>query len=186
MLYKQLGEEVNIANHTAHCWTVVSNAIKKEDEAQIRLSSRLIDELPAPQCRTLHRIVTGGASGWLTVLPLHEEGYDMSATQFRDQLAIRYHHEPVGLPASCDGCVASFSLQHGLDCAKGGLVKKGHNDLRDTDALIADTAWGGVTIEPILIPENDKRNRPMIHTTHDPSRLDGETGLGRQPGGIFR
>ena len=27
-------------------------------------------------------IVKGGASGWLTVLPLREEGYDMSATQF--------------------------------------------------------------------------------------------------------
>ena len=101
----------------------------------------------------------------------------MSATQFRDQLAMRYHHEPSGLPASCDGCGAPFSLQYGLDCAnggvpfslqygldcaKGGLVKKGHNDLRDSDARIADVAWGGVAIEPILVPENDKKGRPML------------------------
>ena len=104
----------------------------------------------------------GGASGWLTVLPLREEGYDMSATQIRDQLAIRYHHEPSGLPASCDGCGAPFSLQYGLDCAKGWLVKKGHNDLCDSDARIADVGWGGVAIEPILVPENDKQGRPML------------------------
>ena len=29
-------------------------------------------------------IVDGNASGWLTVLPLKQEGYDMSAVQFRD------------------------------------------------------------------------------------------------------
>ena len=56
----------------------------------------------------------------------------------------------------------TFSLQHGLDCAKGGLVKKGHNDLHDSDARIADVAWGGVAIEPILVPENDKKGRPML------------------------
>ena len=138
------------------------NAIKKKEEAQNQLSSQLLLELPAVQRRTLHRIVKGGASGWLTVLPLREEGYDMSATQFRDQLVIRYHHEPSGLPASCDGCGAPFSLQHGLDCAKGGLVKKGHNDLRDSDARIADVACGGVAIEPILVPENDNKGRPML------------------------
>ena len=104
----------------------------------------------------------GGVSGWLTILPLHEEGYDMSATQFQGQLAIQYHHEPSGLPASCDGCGAPFSLQHGLDCAKGGLVNKGHNDLRDIDARIADVVWGGVAIEPILVPENNKKGRPML------------------------
>ena len=158
----QTGEEVNMAEHTTKCRATVRNAIKMKEEAQNQVSSRKLHELPAVQRRTLHRIVKGGASGWLTVLPLREEGYDMSATQFRDQLAIRYHHEPSGLPASCDGCGAPFSLQHGLDCAKGGLVKKGHNDLRDSDARIADVAWGGVAIEPVLVPENDKKGRPML------------------------
>ena len=36
-----------------------------------------------------------------------------------------------------------------------------HNDLRDSDARIADVAWGGVAIE-ILVPENDKKGRPML------------------------
>ena len=46
-------------------------------------------------------------------------------------------------------------LAYSVVSTMGGLVKKGHNDLRDSDARIADVAWGGVAIEPILVPEND-------------------------------
>ena len=115
--------------------------------ASHRKSSGCMSDMPTAQQRTLRRIVKGEASGWLTVLPLQADGYDLSATQFRDQLAIRYHHEPAGLPAVCDGCGAPFSLQHGLGCAKVGLMKKGQNDLQDSDARLADLAWGGVEVE---------------------------------------
>ena len=158
----QTGEEVAMTDHTTLFHAVVIDAAKKKEEAQTQLSSRLLQELPAAQHGTLDRIVRGNASGWLTMFPLHEEGSDLSATQIRGQLAIRYHHEPSGLPPLCDGCGAPFSLQHCLDSAKGGLVKKGHNDLRDSDARIADVAWNGVVVEPILVPENDKKDRPMI------------------------
>ena len=86
----------------------------------------------------------------------------MSSTQFRDQLAIRYGHKPSFLPSICDGRGAPFSLQHGLDCHKGGPIKRGHNDLRDSDARLADLAWGVVTIEPEMIPEGDRNQRPML------------------------
>ena len=82
--------------------------------------------------------------------------------RYFERRSIRYHHryrEPAGLPSTCDGCGAPFSLQHGLDCAKGGLVKRGHDDVRDNDARLADMAWGGVSVEPITIPENDRRGR---------------------------
>lgn len=154
---------VDLSIHYTHFTTTVTNAAKQKEVDQIELSSEILDDLPAAQRRTLKRIIQGNASGWLTVIPLREENFDLSATEFRDQLAIRYHHEPLGLPAECDGCGASFSLQHSLDCAKGGLVKKGHNDVRDHDARLADIAWGGATIEPILVPEDDIQGRRMLH-----------------------
>ena len=119
-------------------------------------------DMPVASQRTLKRIVKGEASGWLTVLPLQADGYDMTTTQFYNQLVIRYHHEPASLPTTCVGCGAPFSLQHGLDCAKGGLVKEGHNDLRDIDARLVDLAWGRMSIEPVLIPENNCCGRSAL------------------------
>ena len=88
----------------------------------------------------------------------------MSATQFRDQPAIHYHRVPIGLPAQCDGCGAPFSLQHGLDCKKRGLVpvKRGHGNLRHSDAALGNSAWGGVDIGPALVPEDDRHGRPAL------------------------
>ena len=128
-------------------------------------SSQLIASLPSLAQQTLSRVVKGNASGWLTVLPLRQEGYDLTSTQFRDQLAIRYGHEPSHMPSLCDGCGASFTLQHALDCPKGGLIKGGHNDIRDIrdyDAKLADLAWGGVTVEPVLVPANGRNSRPAL------------------------
>ena len=96
------------------------------------------------------------------MLPLRQEGYDLTSTQFRDQLAIRYGHEPSHLPSLCDGCGASFTLQNALDCPKGGLIKRGHNDIGDHDAKLADLAWGGVTVEPVLVPADDRNSRPAL------------------------
>ena len=41
-------------------------------------------------------------------------------------------------------------------------MKKGHNDLRDIDARLADLALGGVSIEPVLIPENNRCGRQAL------------------------
>ena len=41
-------------------------------------------------------------------------------------------------------------------------MKKGHNDLRDSDTRLADIAWGGVSTEPVLVTENDRCGRPRL------------------------
>ena len=156
------GEKVESAAHMQLCTEVLSVARKEKTDAQLELQSEVLARMPAAQHRTLSRIISGEASGWLTVLPLADEGYDLSATQFRDQLALRYHCPPPALPSACDGCGAPFSLQHGLNCAKGGLSKKGHDQVRNCEAQLAEEAWGGVVLEPVLVPELDRAGHPSL------------------------
>ena len=113
-------------------------------------SEAVIGDLPLSQKRVIERIVKGKASSWLSMMPIVRDGYDLTAQQFRDQLALRYGKKPVGLCDKCDGCGAPFSVQHGLNCLKGGLVKKGHDQLRDKCVALSDLAWGGVNVEPVV------------------------------------
>ena len=142
------------------------------------LLSSLIAEMPHDKRRTLKRITDWEASGWLTVLPLASEGSGLSGTQFQDQWALRYNHTPASFPKSCDGCFERFSVQHALDCKKGSLVKQGHNDVRDSDVSLAEAAWGGVVMEPVLVPENDR-------TAHAALQADLSVRGVWQPGGVL-
>ena len=123
------GQELVQQEHKLHCRAVLQTAHCEAEMIASEQLASLLSDMPAMQKRTLSWIIEGESSGWLTVLLLVSEGYDLLATQFRDQLAMRYHREPVSLPSICDGCGASFSLQHGLDCKKDELVKQGHDGL---------------------------------------------------------
>eukprot|EP00731_Ephydatia_muelleri_P009682 Em0005g268a len=63
-----------------------------------------------------------------------------------DGLAISYLRH---LFACCDGCGADFTLQHGMDCKKGGLVIQRHNEVRDCLGDISSEVWPSVIKEPI-------------------------------------
>mmetsp|Transcript_30136 Transcript_30136/g.38701 ORF Transcript_30136/g.38701 Transcript_30136/m.38701 type:complete len:115 (+) Transcript_30136:1758-2102(+) len=96
-------------------------------------------------------------------MPTSRDGFDLSAQQFRDRLAHRYGREPKSLPETCDGCGKHFSLQHASDCPKWGLIKIGHNQLRDTCAQLSKMAWGGsVKIEPMVREESGRGHKKAL------------------------
>ena len=155
------GDKLNVHEHHDDVEKVLKvakdfQAVKDEVQADA-----VIESFPQSQKRVIKRVVDGKASSWLSVLPVARDGYDLTAQQFRDNLARRYGKEPLGLPSECDGCGAPFSLQHGLDCMKGGLVKKGHDQLSDQCVALADLAWGGVIMEP-LVKEQTGRMREAL------------------------
>ncbi|CAM9595743.1 unnamed protein product [Heterosigma akashiwo] len=121
---------------------------REEDES----TERLVAGLPKRARRALERVLRKeNVSGWLTVGPSREMGFDLPAQMFRDRLNMRHGQGLQGLPAVCDGCGEPFSLEHALCCKKGGLVKKGHDHLVDESCHLASLAYGaGVKKEPFL------------------------------------
>ena len=94
--------------------------------------------------RAIMRVVEGKTSSWLTTLPLQSCHFDLAPVQFS------YLRHPSNLPAKCDGCRANFTLQHALDCKKGGLVILRHNEIRDCIGELASQVWPQVIKEPIV------------------------------------
>ena len=89
-------------------------------------------------------------SGWLTVLPMSQDHFDLTAQEFHDALALRHWKPLLNVPSNCDGCGSPFSLNHALICRKGGLIIQRHNEVRDAVGDLAALVWGRVVSELVV------------------------------------
>ena len=105
--------------------------------------------------RVIKRAVDWKTSGWLTIMPLSCHHFDLSPNEFRDALCLRYNRSLVRMPMLCDGCENPSSVQHALDCRKGGLVIKRHNEIRDILGDICSLVTKNVVKEPIVRDASD-------------------------------
>eukprot|EP00923_Selenidium_pygospionis_P003957 GHVN01006293.1.p1 GENE.GHVN01006293.1~~GHVN01006293.1.p1 ORF type:complete len:114 (-),score=9.64 GHVN01006293.1:294-635(-) len=105
-------------------------------------------------------------SAWLTAVPL-------AVT-----ISIRYHSAVTEEPMHCDGCEATFDLDHGLNCRNGGLVNQRHNELREVLGELSVKAYGTQVAprEPILVEGEEPPT----------SRLDGEKWSKAADGYVYR
>ena len=84
----------------------------------ISKKSRIENNLPE-MIYTIQLISEKGASSWLNALPLSKHGCDLTKTEFRDGIALRYTWEAKNTPAICSSG-KEFSLTHALHCAESG------------------------------------------------------------------
>ena len=68
-------------DHLVHCKLTLRKAQIAAGKLYEERLSTLLDSMPAAQNRCLSRIIEGESSGWLTVLPLVSEEFNLSATQ---------------------------------------------------------------------------------------------------------
>ena len=139
-------EELNWSRQMAACLdndedaeaqqSSIVKQVRKENTAKIKGKISILKEkLDENQRYALDRSIEKGASSWLNTLPLKRYHFDLSKTEFRDGLALRYGWEPLKTPSICP-CGESFSLSHSLQCNKGGYNQMRHNEIRDTFASL--------------------------------------------------
>ena len=143
-----------LANETSRLATqVIREAIRKEDyydrvrhvlqmnatKKKLREKQNAADKaalpevrehLDAKRVRAVDRAIDEKTSSWLNVLSVSLNNFELTATEFRDALSIRYGRPLLVCPGTCDCCGAPFSLQHALACKKGGLAYRRHDEIR--------------------------------------------------------
>ena len=62
--------------------------------------------------RSVEQAKLNDLSGWLTVLPMSQDHFDLNAQEFHEALALRYWKPLLNVPSICDGCGSPFSLDH--------------------------------------------------------------------------
>ena len=79
-----------------------------------------------PEKNRLQRAIGNGA--WLSAVPHHLNGTELSWEEFPDNLCLGYGLMTQDISATCDGCGKKFSIDHALSCQKGGLVLARNDD----------------------------------------------------------
>ena len=133
-----------------HVRTEITNDLDRQEREKV------ISELDNDMKRVLSQNCEKGASSWLTILPLKEQGFNLTKDEFRDVLALRYNRKIKNLPSKC-ACGQAFDTNHAMNCKKGGFVTIRHNNVKDFEANLLKTVCNDVEIEPKLQPiENDE------------------------------
>ena len=98
---------------------------------------------------------------WLSVYPSRLNGTGLSANEWRDNARLRYNLAPLDMPCRCDGCGERMTVEHALQCKKGGLVSIRHDDVADEwrDLCGKATTPGHVTREPHIFTAQHRRPR---------------------------
>ena len=97
-------------------------------------NQKLLDEIAtqlgtSEKGKALEAALEKGASSWLSALPLKNQQYAMDKDSFRVALFVRYGIPLKRLPSHCP-CGSLFTVEHALNCKKGGFISNRQNEIR--------------------------------------------------------
>ena len=140
----------------------------------ISKKSRIENNLPEMKY-TIQLASEKGSSSLLNALPLSKHGFDLTKTEFRDGIALRYTWEAKNTPAICLRG-KEFRLNHDsyLDShiAQKRVYATRHNEIGDVFANLMDDVCHDVQIEPEIQSLDGKVFPSNSTTTDDGARLD--------------
>ena len=90
------------------------------------------------------------------VIPIQEHGFAPTKSEFRDALQIQYNKQLQGMPSKCP-CGQNSTLNHAMNCKRGGFVVMRHNNVRDLEANLLKTIQNDVKIKPALQKVDNER-----------------------------
>ena len=134
-------------------------------------ANELKSTLPCDLNRVVNASSEKGASSWLSTLPIDEHGFALHKGAFRDALCLRYGWRPPHLPSLCV-CGAKFTVEHSLNCPRGGFPSIRHNEIRDVTADLLSEVCHNVGIEPSLQPVTGEILSYRSANREDGARLD--------------
>ena len=147
----------------------ISRTERKQRESLA--ATELKDRLPGDLQRALTVSSEKGASSWLSTLPIEEHGFALHKGAFRDALCLRYGWKPSHLPSHCS-CGKQFTVEHALNCPRGGFPSIRHNEIRDVTADLLSDICHGVGTEPHLQPVTGEHLTHRTANREDGARLD--------------
>ena len=147
-----------------------SDVVLFNHQVQADLAASLHRSLPLDQQRILSLSSKKGASSWLSVLPVSENGFALHKGAFRDAFCLRYGWLPSGLPTQCV-CGKGFSVDHAMNCPTGGYPTLRHNELKDFTANALSEMYS-VVCEPSLQTLSGETLTFSTVIVEDGARLD--------------
>ncbi len=113
-----------------------------------------------------------GASSWLYVIPLSDQGFHLNKGEFKDAICLRYMAGHFKTHPRLCNCGKAFEIDHEMTCPMGGYPTLRHNEIRDMTAQLLTEVCPNVATEPHLQPLTGESFRLASTNINDGARLD--------------
>ena len=149
-----------------------ANVKKNKDLRNDELLAEVTIELNSDEkIKALEAIQEKGASSWLNALPIKSQGYALDKQSFRDAICTRYGIPLSKMPSHCV-CGSPYSVEHALNCKKGGFISSRHNEVRRITADLLKEICVDVEEEPLLQEVTGETFKAKTAKIEKDARLD--------------